>query len=116
MTASILTIRSALVIIGVGLLAGSAQAQSIYGSQPSNGGMYGSPPSNGGMYNPGIGNGFGTGSNQSAHSVQGYTTNNGTYVQPHLQTNPNNTQMDNYGTRGNFNPNTGAFGTRTPRY
>jgi hypothetical protein len=26
------------------------------------------------------------------------------------------TQRDNYGTSGNYNPNNGHFGTRTPRY
>ena len=35
---------------------------------------------------------------------------------PHQQTNPNNTQMDNYSTRGNVNPYTGAVGTRNPKY
>jgi len=59
--------------------------------------------------------GFGTGSNPNSHQTQGYTTNNGTYVAPHIQTNPNSTQTDNYGTRGNVNPYTGAVGTRTPR-
>ena len=58
----------------------------------------------------------GTGSNPSSHGVSGYTTSNGTYVAPHQQTNPNSTQMDNYGTRGNVNPSTGAIGTRTPKY
>lgn len=63
------------------------------------------------------GNGtFGTGSNPNSHQTQGYTTQSGTYVQPHQQTNPNSTQMDNYGTRGNLNPSTGAYGTRQPRY
>lgn len=66
------------------------------------------PPQNNGLY--------GTGSNPSSHQVDGYTRNNGTYVAPHQQTNPNNTQMDNYGTRGNVNPYTGAPGTRVPRY
>jgi hypothetical protein len=59
---------------------------------------------------------YGTGSSPNSHPVQGYTTNAGTYVQPHQQTNPNSTQTDNYGTRGNYNPNNGTFGTRTPRY
>jgi len=59
---------------------------------------------------------YGTGSNPNSHPVQGYTTNSGTYVQPHQQTNPNGTQTDNYGTRGNVNPYTGAVGTRSPRY
>ncbi len=35
---------------------------------------------------------YGYGSNPSSHSVQGYTNGNGTYVQPHYQTNPNSTQ------------------------
>jgi len=29
---------------------------------------------------------------------------NGTFTQGHHQTNPNNTQFDNYNTRGNYNP------------
>jgi hypothetical protein len=56
--------------------------------------------------------GSGSGSNTNNHQVSPYTTPNGTYVQPHRQTNPNNTQTDNYGTRGNYNPYTGAPGTR----
>lgn len=60
--------------------------------------------------------GYGTGSNPNGHAVQGYTTQNGTYVAPHYQSNPNNTQYDNYGTRGNVNPYTGQYGTRAPRY
>ena len=59
---------------------------------------------------------LGTGSNPNSHPVQGYTTNSGTYVPPHQQTNPNGTQRDNYSATGNVNPNTGAVGTRNPRY
>ena len=59
---------------------------------------------------------YGTGSNPNSHYVSPYTTQSGTYVAPHYQTNPNNTQMDNYGTRGNLNPYTGEYGTRAPRY
>ena len=59
---------------------------------------------------------YGTGSNPNSHSVQGYTTNSGTYVQPHQQTNPNSTQRDNYGATGNVNPYTGVVGTYHPRY
>ncbi|MGY4399308.1 hypothetical protein [Bradyrhizobium sp. USDA 3315] len=59
---------------------------------------------------------LGTGSNPNSHGVSGYTRSNGTYVQPYTATNPNSTQRDNYGTRGNYNPNNGTFGTRTPRY
>jgi hypothetical protein len=88
------TVAVALVLASV--TAASAQ---FYGTQQNNsGGLYGS------------------GSNPSSHQVDGYTRNNGTYVAPHYQTNPNNTQMDNYGTRGNVNPYTGVTGTRTPGY
>jgi hypothetical protein len=59
---------------------------------------------------------LGTGSNPTSHPVQGYTAPSGTYVQPHQQTNPNSTQTDNYGTRGNVNPYTGAVGTRNPTH
>lgn len=59
---------------------------------------------------------YGTGSNSQSHSVGGYTTSRGTYVQPHQSTNPNSTQMDNYGSRGNYNSYTGRTGTRNPRY
>ena len=58
----------------------------------------------------------GTGSNPNSHSVDGYTNNRGTYVQPHHSTNPNGTQYDNYGTRGNFNPSNGQTGTKPPKY
>jgi hypothetical protein len=60
--------------------------------------------------------GYGTGSNPSGVYHQGYTTRSGTYVQPHYQSAPNNTQMDNYGTRGNLNPYNGQVGTRIPRW
>jgi hypothetical protein len=59
---------------------------------------------------------FGSGSNSRSHGVQGYTTNSGTYVAPHVATNPNSTQRDNYSATGNVNPYTGAVGTRNPRY
>lgn len=57
---------------------------------------------------------YGYGSNPSGHYVQGYERSNGTYVQPHYQSNPNGTTYDNYGTRGNVNPYTGQYGTRNP--
>lgn len=59
---------------------------------------------------------YGYGSNSHSHSVQGYTTNSGTYVAPHSRTNPNSTQYDNYGTSGNYNPHNGSYGSRNPRY
>lgn len=46
------------------------------------------------------------------HYVQGYTRSDGTYVQPHYQTNPNATRNDNYSTQGNVNPYTGQPGTK----
>jgi hypothetical protein len=52
----------------------------------------------------------------TGHTVQGHTTNSGTYVAPHVATNPNSTQRDNYSASGNVNPYTGAVGTRNPRY
>ena len=89
-------------IVALAVTAGSASAQ--YLNNNNRGNSFG---------NSGL---SGTGSNSNSHQTQGYTTQSGTYVQPHQQTNPNNTQMDNFGTRGNVNPYTGAVGTRTPRY
>lgn len=60
--------------------------------------------------------GYGTGSNPNNHAVERYTRRDGVMVQPHYQTNPNNTQRDNYGTLGNQNPYTGTYGTRRPRW
>jgi hypothetical protein len=51
---------------------------------------------------------------QGYHLNQGYTTQSGTYVQPHYQTNPNATRMDNWSTQGNTNPYTGQPGTQNP--
>lgn len=46
--------------------------------------------------------------------VKGYTRKDGTYVQPHYRTSPNNTKLDNYSTKGNYNPYTGKRGTVDP--
>lgn len=43
--------------------------------------------------------------------VQGYHRDDGTYVQPHYRSNPNDTKLDNYNARGNTNPYTGRQGT-----
>jgi hypothetical protein len=59
---------------------------------------------------------LGTGSNPNSHTVQGHVTSSGTYVAPHVATNPNGTQRDNFSATGNVNPYTGAVGTRNPRY
>lgn len=58
--------------------------------------------------------GYGTGSNSQSHYTNGHYNSSGTYTQPHYQTNPNNTTLDNYGTRGNVNPYTGQTGRRNP--
>jgi hypothetical protein len=84
------------------LIVAGALALASTGALAQSGGLYGSNS--------------GYGSNSQSHSVQGHTTNSGTYVQPYVATNPNNTQRDNYSATGNVNPYTGAVGTRNPRY
>ena len=56
----------------------------------------------------------GTVAAQSSHYRSGYVTRNGTYVAPSYATNPNNTLLDNYSTKGNVNPYTGKIGTVEP--
>lgn len=46
--------------------------------------------------------------------VNGYYRSNGTYVEGYYRTAPNNTNRDNYSTRGNVNPYTGKPGYVTP--
>jgi len=46
--------------------------------------------------------------------IHGYTRSNGTYVEPHYRSSPNNTAYDNWSTKGNVNPYTGEAGTRNP--
>lgn len=50
------------------------------------------------------------------HQTSSYYNNRGTFVEPHYQTNPNNTQYANFSSRGNYNPHTGSYGTRQPKY
>ena len=54
--------------------------------------------------------------NPQNHYVEGYTKKNGTYVEGHYQTDPNNTINDNYSTYPNVNPYTGKQGTISPDY
>lgn len=49
-------------------------------------------------------------------SVNGYYRKDGTYVQPHDRSSPNNSTHDNWSTKGNINPYTGEKGTRDPNY
>ena len=51
---------------------------------------------------------------QASHYVDGYTRRDGTYVQPHMQTNPNGNAFDNWSSKPNVNPYTGQQGTRDP--
>jgi hypothetical protein len=66
----------------------------------------------GGYHAPRSGGGYGTGSSTRVEHVSGYVTHRGTYVAPHVQTTPNHTRLDNFSTKGNFNPYTGKFGTK----
>lgn len=44
--------------------------------------------------------------------VGGYLRSDGTYVEPHMRSDPNETVLDNWSTKGNINPYTGEEGTR----
>jgi hypothetical protein len=44
--------------------------------------------------------------------VRGYYRKNGTYVQPHVRSNPDGNFSNNWSTKGNVNPYTGKEGTR----
>ena len=48
-------------------------------------------------------------------AVRGYTKDNGTYVQPHHRSSPNEYKNDNWSTSGNSNPYTGQSGTNTQK-
>lgn len=47
--------------------------------------------------------------------VNGYVRSNGTYVEPHYRTQRDGIFGNNYSTKGNYNPHTGRYGTRTHR-
>jgi hypothetical protein len=46
--------------------------------------------------------------------VDGYYRNNGTYVQPHYRSAPNNNPSDNYSAQGNINPYVNGIGRKKP--
>lgn len=46
--------------------------------------------------------------------VDGYFRKDGTYVQPHFRSAPDNNPSNNWSTKGNVNPYTGQSGTRNP--
>lgn len=41
-----------------------------------------------------------------------YKPSTGTYVTPSVRTSPNRTKVDNYSTKGNYNPYSGKSGTK----
>ncbi len=48
-------------------------------------------------------------------SVKGYIKpSTGRYVAPHFKTTPNKSKVDNFSTKGNYNPYTGKKGTASP--
>ena len=49
-------------------------------------------------------------------TVNSYTRNDGTFVQSHVRTMPNDTNWDNFSTQGNTNPFTGTIGHRAKDY
>lgn len=58
--------------------------------------------------------GFSINQADAATRVSGYTTKRGTYVQPYYKSTPNKTKIDNYSTKGNYNPYTGKKGYTNP--
>lgn len=48
--------------------------------------------------------------------VKPHVRKDGTYVEGHVRSAPNNTNLDNYGTKGNTNPYTGQQGSQQPNY
>jgi hypothetical protein len=48
--------------------------------------------------------------------VNGYQRSDGTQVGGHYRSSPNGNPNDNWSTKGNYNPYTGAAGTRNPTY
>lgn len=52
------------------------------------------------------------GSVEAAVRVGGYIKKSGTYVAPSYRSAPNKTKIDNYSTKGNYNPYTGKIGTK----
>jgi hypothetical protein len=56
------------------------------------------------------------GSAAAQQRVDGYTRQDGRYVEPYYRSSPNSSYNDNYSTRGNTNPYNGSAGTRAPTY
>ena len=47
--------------------------------------------------------------------VRGYTKRDGTHIESHRRTKVDDTDLNNWSTKGNVNPDTGKMGTKTPR-
>lgn len=48
--------------------------------------------------------------------MSGHARKNGTYVEPHFRSNRDSSKNNNWTTKGNENPHTGANGTRVRSY
>ena len=59
---------------------------------------------------------FSSSVNYNSTFVDSYTRNDGTFVQSHYKSMPNDTNWDNYSTKGNVNPFTGSTGHRAKDY
>lgn len=59
---------------------------------------------------------YGTGSNYNSTGVNGYMRSNGTYVAPAMRSMPDSSLNNNWSTKGNRNPYTGASGTKRGNY
>ena len=57
---------------------------------------------------------FLVGSVSAATRVGGYFRSNGRYVNSYYKSSPNSTRLDNYSTKGNYNPYTGKKGHTNP--
>lgn len=55
---------------------------------------------------------YGTGSKSSSSRVRGYTTKSGTHVAPYSRSTADKSKNNNWSTKGNTNPRTGAPGTK----
>ena len=59
---------------------------------------------------------FSSSVNYNSTFVDSYTRSDGTFVQSHYKSMPNDTNWDNYSTKGNVNPFTGSTGHRAKDY
>ena len=59
---------------------------------------------------------FSSSVNYNSTFVDSYTRSDGTFVQSHYKSMPNDTNWDNYSTKGNINPFTGSTGHRAKDY